>query len=190
MNNQKKYPPSQNINDYQTDFVKTTHILYKRKWLIITGTAIFTIMATVISLIIPKIYMSEGFYQLSGILIPSSVIEEKEEETNEAQEEPSEFGKKEELIQLFGLAGNKISVPEYKKFSSIFTSPERFVDFLEEKKIFETEELNRIKSTITSPDDLSKWMKPVYSYSKEYLWKVVRLCQIQIQPFHYRNKKI
>jgi len=132
--------------------------------LIILGTTVFTIAAIIFSYLTPKVYKSKAFYQISGNQISKN--------TNL----PATI-KRQELLQGFGSIENNISVPEYKKYSSLFTIPERFIDFLKEKNILADEELIKVKNKITSADNLSKWIIPVYSYSKEDLDDVAKISE-------------
>lgn len=110
-----------------TRFIRT---LWKRKWLILGGTALVTLLAAAITLVLPKVYRSGGFFQLSGYT-------------------------------------QRISVPEYKKSSSLFTSPIRFIRFAREKKLFQGEELQKLMGIYGDPDELAKAVSPIFSYSRE-----------------------
>jgi hypothetical protein len=112
------------------DLTRVFRILWKRKGLILGGTAVVTVLAAVITLVLPKVYRSGGFFQLSGYT-------------------------------------QRISVPEYKKSSSLFTSPIRFIRFAREKKLFQGEELQKLMGIYGDPDELSRAVSPIFSYSKE-----------------------
>ena len=53
-------------NSDTIDLVQLVKVLLKRKWLIILGTLAFTLAALVISLVLPKVYLGEGFIGLSS----------------------------------------------------------------------------------------------------------------------------
>lgn len=171
MTNQKNNLFPKDYKDYQNDFVKITHTLFKRKWLITLGVIIFTILSIIISFALPKVYKSEAFYLLSGPHIPLEKTIEKPEISKD--EILSEYFKpmEEKILSI----EDKISVLEYKKYSSLFTSPRRFIHFIEEKNLFKGKELERIKANINTPQDLSKRINTVYSYSKEDLQKVAQI---------------
>jgi len=54
-------------NDKRSDLINIFRILLKRKWMIIIGTAFFTVMAVIITLLLPKVYKSKAVISLSTI---------------------------------------------------------------------------------------------------------------------------
>jgi hypothetical protein len=112
------------------DLTRVFRTLWKRKELILSGTAVVTVLAAIISLVLPKVYRSGGFFQLSGSF-------------------------------------QRISVPEYKKNVSLFTTPVRFIGFVQEKKYFQKNETSRLMRRYGDPENLSKSISPIFSYSKE-----------------------
>jgi hypothetical protein len=112
------------------DLTRFFRTLWKRKGLILGGTAMITVLIAVICLVLPKVYRSGGFFQLSGI-------------------------------------SQRISVTEYKKNTSFFSSPVRFVLFVREKGYFPGKALKYLMDKYKDPDDLSKAISPIFSYSKE-----------------------
>ena len=112
------------------DLTKFIGTVWKRKGLILGGTALVTVLAAVISLVLPKVYLSGGFFQLSGIT-------------------------------------QRISVTEYKKNTSIFSNPVRFIRFAREKGYFPGKALKYLMKKYKDPDDLSKAISPIFSYSKD-----------------------
>jgi hypothetical protein len=87
-------------------------------------------LAVIVSLLLPRVFRSGGFFQLSGLT-------------------------------------QRISVPEYKKSNSLFTSPFRFIVFVRENKYFQGGELNRLMRRFSDPDDLQGCISPIFSYSKD-----------------------
>jgi len=69
MNNQN---PQQELPDDEIDLSALFAVLWRRRKLIIFGTLAVTILAAGASLLIPRVYRSEGFYQLGsgGVSIP------------------------------------------------------------------------------------------------------------------------
>ena len=65
MSNQKNGGKEYPVNDYQNDLVGVLRTLFKRKWLIVSGVIAFTLLSLVLSIILPKVYRSEGFFQFS-----------------------------------------------------------------------------------------------------------------------------
>ena len=131
MNTQKNNTTLSDVNEYQKDFVKFFRVIYQKKWLIIFGTTSFTVLAIILSFIIPKVYKCEAFYQLSGRQMP--IVEKSEDEESENISE-MDIGR--EIIQVLRETENTISVPEYKRYSSLFSSGGRFINYLEDKNIY------------------------------------------------------
>lgn len=61
--------PNEELHDDEIDLTSIFDVLWKRRKLIIFGTLGATLLSIVISLFIPRVYQSEGFFQL-GISIP------------------------------------------------------------------------------------------------------------------------
>ncbi len=54
------------IEDDEMDMAEFFGVLWKRKWLVILGTAAVTVLAIAIVLLLPRTYRADGFLQLSG----------------------------------------------------------------------------------------------------------------------------
>jgi hypothetical protein len=135
-------------------------ILWKRKKLIILGTLGATLLATGISFLLPKVYRSEGFFQLGNQI---KMILENEKSTI----------KKKSLTTASTIAPNKkitsigVPVPLYKSSSPQFFNPNRFQLIAGQYKAFGDEELKKIKDDLKRSEDISKWIKPVYAFARE-----------------------
>jgi LPS O-antigen subunit length determinant protein (WzzB/FepE family) len=126
--------------DYQGDLIKVFRILFKRRVLIIGGTCLITALAIVISLVLPKLYRSEGFYLLS-------------EETVRKEKAESEFTP-------------FLTLPEFKSFSRLFADVEIFNAYLKTVKPG-PDDLTVLRTKIRNPVDLSQLISPLYAYSRE-----------------------
>jgi len=59
------------IHPKEIEISQLIGILYKKKWLILGGTLLSTALAIFISFILPPLYQSTGFFQLSGVSTPA-----------------------------------------------------------------------------------------------------------------------
>lgn len=139
---------------YEIELSSIIAILLKRKRLIILGTLGATLLATGISFLLPKVYRSEGFFQLGN---QTKFIAENERPT----------------IKKLAATPNKktssigIPVPLYKSSSPQFFNPNRFQFMADQEKSFGEEELNKIRNDFKTTADINKWIKPVYAFAKE-----------------------
>ena len=135
-------PPSD-----QLDFRALFAILWKRRKLIILGTCGVTLAVAVVSLFMPRVYRSEGFYQLMS---PKQVIEESK---TEKQPKATSF--------------QGIPIPLYKNSSTQFTNPNRFLLIASQVKTFSPKDLEAIKTEFQTAADIQMWIVPVYAYGRE-----------------------
>jgi LPS O-antigen subunit length determinant protein (WzzB/FepE family) len=130
-------------------------VLWNRKKLIILGTLGATLVSIGVSLLLPKVYRSEGFFQLGN---PTKKIAEDEKSAKKMTASVS-VAKKTSSIG--------IPVPLYKSTSSQFFNPNRFQLKALQDKSFGEEELIKIRNSFRSSADINKWIKPVYAFAKE-----------------------
>ena len=148
-------------------------VLWKRWKLIIFGTMGAFLLSIGISLLLPWVYRSEGFYQLSnptkmiagiGINLPGFLTKEI------AENEISTINKK---------ASIGVPVPLYKSISTQFFNPNRFQVIASQDELFGEEELKKIKDNVRTAADINKWIKPVYAFAKEDEREFVQLSQVE-----------
>lgn len=171
------------------DLLQLVKVLVHRKWLIIIGTLAFTIAVIGITFIMPKVYESDGFFQLSrGVEFDMEELKKIQEQIREDFQK-HEVGNRTlqknllltEVLQDNNWLLKNVSVPDYKKYSAQFTNPSQFRRFIDhnaknpgsnnkniDKKRLE-ELKTGIKKTIRTSDDLAQWFEPVYAYSKKDL---------------------
>jgi len=128
-------------------------VLWKHWKLIVFGTLCTTLLSIGISFLLPRVYRSEGFYQLGN---PTKKIAEDEKSTTK---KTASITKK--------TASIGVPVPLYKSSSTQFFNPNRFQLIVSQDKSFGEEELKRIKNNFRTAEDINKWIKPVYAFSKE-----------------------
>jgi LPS O-antigen subunit length determinant protein (WzzB/FepE family) len=140
-------------------------VLWNRRKLIIYGTATATLLSIAISFLLPKVYRSEGFFQLGN---PSKKIVEIEIDKMTIKEMPS-IAKKTAQIGM--------PVFLYKKISSQFFDLNRLYQMAKQQKGFNEEDLQIIENRLKKPEDISKLIKPVYALAKEDLREFVQIPQ-------------
>jgi LPS O-antigen subunit length determinant protein (WzzB/FepE family) len=150
----------QRANVDEIDLSAIFAILWKRRVLIVLGTLAMTLLAIGISFFIPKVYRSEGFYQLGH---PKKTIIEVERTTTESEKTTKESQKT--ILKNKAIIG--IPIPLYKKSSTQFFNPDRLQLFANQEKSFSAKELKNITGNFRIAADIIKWVKPVYAYSRE-----------------------
>jgi LPS O-antigen subunit length determinant protein (WzzB/FepE family) len=129
----------------EIDFTYVFSILWRRRKLIFFGTLAASLLAMVATFFIPRVYRSEGFYQLGN-----------------PQQSLADVGNSQKAGALIG-----VPIPLYKNNSPQFFNPNRLQLFADQAKAFSTLDLRHIRNEFRSNEDISKWIKPVYAYSKE-----------------------
>lgn len=128
-------------------------VLWKRRKLIVFGTLGATLLSIGISLLLPRVYRSEGFYQLGN---PAKKIAESEK-----------FTTKKTTSTTKKTATIGVPVPLYKSSSTQFFNPNRFQLKAIQSKLFREEELSKIRNIFRTAADINIWIKPVYAFAKE-----------------------
>jgi len=164
----------------EIDLVQLVKVLIKRKWVIIGGTIIITLLTVIISLLLPKVYQSKGFLQMGrGIDVDLEELREMQEQIREDLQEKmvdnqtlQENVLLNETLQNTELMNMNISIPDYKKYASQFTNRQQFLQFAK-KKIKNKElgdlTLDDIRKNIRTSEDFGLWIEPEYAYSKKEL---------------------
>ncbi len=164
----------------EIDLVQLVKVLIKRKWVIIGGTIIITLLAVIISLLLPKVYQSEGFFQLGrGIDMDLEELREIQDEIRKDFQEKMMDNQTlqdnlllNEALRNTELINMNMSIPDYKKYASQFTNLQQFLQFVK-KKIKNKElgdlRLGDIRQNIQTSEDLAQWIEPEYAYSKKEL---------------------
>jgi LPS O-antigen subunit length determinant protein (WzzB/FepE family) len=146
-------------------------VLWKRRKLIVFGTLVSTLLAIGISFILPRLYRSEGFFQLGN---PKRMIANNEKTTRQDKAIKSTSSKNTSLKNTSFIG---IPVPMYKSSSSQFFNPNRFQFIASQYKLFKEEDLKEIKTNFRKPDDISEWIKPVYAFAREDVREFAQLPQ-------------
>jgi LPS O-antigen subunit length determinant protein (WzzB/FepE family) len=142
--------------DDEIDFGSIISILWKRRKLIFFGTLGATLLSIGISIFLPRVYRSEGFYQLGN---PTNKLSENVRSTTKKTASMTTITK---MTASIG-----VPVPLYKSGSSQFFNPNRFQFVAGQDKSFTKEELKKIATDFRKAEDINKWIKPVYAFAKE-----------------------
>lgn len=164
----------------EIDLVQLAKVLIKRKWVIIGGTMIITLLAIMISVLLPKVYKSEGFFQLGqGIDVDLEELREIQDEIRKDFQEKMVDNQTlqdnlliNETLQNTELMKMNVSIPDYKKYASRFSNLQRFLQFVKKKienKEFADLELADIRRNIRTSEELGLLIEPEYAFSKKEL---------------------
>jgi len=158
----------------ELDLVQVVKVLLKRKWLIVAGTVLFTLAAGVLTLLLPRVYESKGFFQLSqGTDVDITDLKDIQDIFKE--EKPGTMMDvtmmKDTLMNnILSSSGplmvKTVYLPDYKKYLSQFTNPRLFLQFIEMMKKSGDNDLKNLRPNVRTADDISQWIEPVYAYSK------------------------
>lgn len=156
------------------DLVQVVRVLLKRKWLIVAGTVLFTLAAGVVTLLLPKVYESKGFFQLSqgrdvditNLKDIQDIFKEDMQSTMMDVTMMKDTIMNDFLSSSGRLMMKTVSIPDYKKYLPQFTNPRLFLQFMAMKKKSGDTALKDIGPVVRSADDIAQWIEPVYAYSK------------------------
>jgi len=148
-------PTKEVVDDDEIDLRSLFAVLWKRRKLIVFGTIGATLLSVLISLFIPRVYRSEGFYQLGSV---------------KATDAKYTDAKNTSLTGLFpkkNIASIGVSIPLYKRSAARFSNPNRFQSYAGQDKALNEENMEQIRMNFRTAGDIDKWIKPVYTYAKE-----------------------
>lgn len=97
-------------------------------------------------------YKSQGFFQFGGP-IPLALERIKNKEKNKDEDEDEEHG--------LG-----ITLSDFKRYASAYSTNERFNDFVEDKKLVAAPGVERLRQTFASREGISRIIEPVYPFTK------------------------
>lgn len=134
-------------------------VLWKRRKLIFFGTLGATLLSILISLFIPRVYLSEGFYQLGNVKTTIT----------KNMDSPSVAFKENNVKKTITMKTASIGmpIPLYKSISPQFSDLNHFQLIASQDNLLNEENLKEIKADFRTAADINKWIKPVYAYAKE-----------------------
>jgi LPS O-antigen subunit length determinant protein (WzzB/FepE family) len=178
-NGSQRYP----INDYRADIVGVLRALFKRKWLVVFGIIGVTVFALLLSVILPKTYRSEGFFQFSeptreqtNVLF-STAARLLESSHLMVFSQLKELGML-EMFKELNLEINEpvnffvVSIQDFKKYSSSFRNYQAFQKFVKRNKLLEPPEIDYLKGQIKDSRQFGKLVQEVYALSRDDLKNV------------------
>ena len=124
-------------NEDEIDLVSLFLVIWKRRKLIVFGTLGVTLLAAIFSFMIPKSYLSTGYFQLGIAGMPNT--------------------------GQLGIAGMPYSA--FKNSSALFYDPDRLKLFADHEKTFILWE--KINESFKTSENIKKCIKPIYTHSKE-----------------------
>jgi capsular polysaccharide biosynthesis protein len=181
----------QNVNNLsdEIDLIQLVKVLIKRKWIIIGGTLAITFAVLIISLLLPRIYQSNGFFRLSnGVDMDLEELKRVQDKIRDNLHNDLLYNLTLEKSSLLDdavedveMMMRNVSFPDYKKYSSQFTDPYRFKLFLEQKKQTGNKEAGELKWGKGTSFSISQCIDPVYAFSKK------DLKELTLNPRDVRN---
>ncbi len=169
----------QNVNNFsdEIDLIQLVKVLVKRKWVIVGGTLVVTLAALIISFLLPRTYQSSAFFRLStGVDVNLEELKSIQDKIRDNLHNDLLYNLTLEKTMLLDdtledieMMMRNVSFPDYKKYLSRFTNPQRFIRFLEEKKQAGDIGADGLKRGIGSSASIEKCIEPVYAYSKKDL---------------------
>ncbi len=178
-NSGKEYP----INDYQSDLVGVLRALFKRKWLIVSGIIVFTLLSLVLSIILPKVYRSEGFFQFSdpttesmerantlfstasGLLESSRLLVFSQLKDLGMLDVLKELEVEADEPQSFFI----ISIQDFKKYSPSFSNFQEFLRFVKKNNYLDQRQFEYLKAHIKNSSQFSNLTQAIYALSRDDL---------------------
>jgi hypothetical protein len=162
------------------DIVKLVNVLLKRKWLVIIGTLVVVLISAAVSMILPRVYRSEGFIQFSsgGMDTLSPDIDELRNKHGEQDSTGlhnnmllnetllmNELLLMNQVLEGGSLMTKSMSIPDYKKYLPQFTDKRKFQLFL---SFLETQQkTGKEKQNFTG--SIGNGIEPIYAFNKKDL---------------------
>ncbi len=188
MSNQKNGGKEYPVNDYQNDLVGVLRTLFKRKWLIVSGVIAFTLLSLVLSIILPKVYRSEGFFQFSD---PTKEQANAFFSTASGLLESSKLLVLSQLKDLGMLDILKdlkietvetqnffiINIQDFKKYSPTFSNYQEFLRFVKKNNYLDQNQFEYLRAHIRNSSQFSKLSRAIYALSRDDLKEVGQTLQ-------------
>lgn len=154
----ENYPPER-VSVNGLDLNSIVAVLWKYRKLIIIGTIGATLIAAGVSLALPRVYRSEGFFQLGNPQKRFSGNPEKPSPKLPISGNPEKPSLK--------LPNIGVAVPVYKRSASQFFNPQRLHLSASLLPSFGAEGASMVVNRFRTAEEISHWFKPVYAFAKE-----------------------
>lgn len=170
-------------HDYRNDLVSVLQVLFKRKVLIISGVIVVTVLSLILSLTLPKVYRSEGFFQFSD---PSK------ESQNPLFTVASQLLESSRMVMLSQLKDqglltmlkdlnieldqpehfHVVTIQHFKKYASAYGNYQDFLRYVSHIKELEPVEYEKLKSQIRTAGQFTNLAREIYALSRDDLKNV------------------
>lgn len=137
------------IGQRETDLVQITGVIFKRKFLIIIGTALITLAVFLLSMTRPTVFRATGILQFN----------------REPISQPSDTEDSGKILNRLEI----ITLPEFKRYSKSFSKILPFGNFLSRKNVFEDRKLSLIKNHMMNSRHFDWAITPVLAFSEAEL---------------------
>lgn len=169
--------------DYRNDLVSVLQVLFKRKILIISGVIAITILSLILSMTLPKVYRSEGFFQFSDpskesqhplFTVASQLLESSRmvmlsqlkdqglltmlKDLNIELDQPEHF--------------HVVTIQHFKKYASAYGNYQDFLRFVKNGKELEAAEYDKLKGQIRTAGQFTGLTREIYALSRDDLKNV------------------
>lgn len=164
------------VND-EIDLIRLVNVLAKRKWFILSGTLALTLAALIIALLLPRVYQSKAFFRLSsGIDVNLEELKQIQDKIRDNLHNDLLYNLTLEKSMLLDqtledieMIMRNVSFPDYKKYSTQFSDPHRFMRFLEQKEQAGDKNAVELRNSKGKTVPVAQCIEPVYAYSKKDL---------------------
>jgi hypothetical protein len=154
--------------------------LFKRKLLIISGVLIITGLSLVMSMVLPKVYRSEGFFQFSDptkekqnlfFSVASQLLQSSRRVILSQLKDLGMLSVLKELdIELTQPEHfHVITIQQFKKYASSYRNYQDFLRFVHNGKYLSAEEFGNLKGQIINSGQFAGLTKEVYALSRDDL---------------------
>ena len=160
------------VDDDEIDLSALVAIPWRRRRLIGLGTLAVTLLAVVYSLLVPRVYLSDGFYQLGNPRArqPAKV----QREPRDADTSPSE-----NQLAVIPIDRIGIPIPLFKTSATQFSNPNRLLLYAGQDAAFADRDLQEVKRAFRTAADIHKWISPVYAYARDDAREFVASAQVE-----------
>jgi LPS O-antigen subunit length determinant protein (WzzB/FepE family) len=150
-------------DDERVDLAALVGVPWRRRRLIGVAVIAGTGAALVYSLLVPRVYLSDGFYQLGNPQPKTKVLVD----TPDGRSDLVKPDASSELanMTLVGMPG--IPIPLFKASATQFSNPNRLQSFAAEDASLTASDRDDVKRAFHTSADINRWIRPVYAYARD-----------------------
>jgi hypothetical protein len=143
--------------DSDAEFSFKIYTLSKYKWVIAVTVFSATLVSLCVSILLPRVYLSEGFFQIGYPQLLSK---------NEP--DPKEL---DSYLKKINSAVYKphigFPVPNFKTLSTVLFNPNRLIAYTHAEEGLSREIIETVTERFKTGEEIAKSIKPIYAYAKE-----------------------